>query len=296
MDIFTTRRIIFHETPLQIISLPLRIFFAGQDNNPQYFDGKLNPFLLILPIFSFIRSRQKNAVLLEQRIMLAFSILFLLLAFFQTGMRIRYIAPIIPFLVILSIFGLHNLHAWTKAHFQAYPNLAKSLPMLCILAMLSYNIIYLAKQFNYVQPLAFISGNVSRDNYISKYVHEYPVVQYANKQKNSPHKTLCLFLGNRGYYMDFPHTFDVPINKKSPFTQLITTSTDAATISKHLLNKGYTQILLRNDLTKFWIDNLKKHKDIAAFFFQDHTRLLYTQNGYSLFSIFPDQGLQQTKQ
>jgi len=45
LDPFTIRKLIFHESWWQMMLLPLRIFFEGQDGSPQYFDGKLNPFL-----------------------------------------------------------------------------------------------------------------------------------------------------------------------------------------------------------------------------------------------------------
>lgn len=288
IDIFTTRRLLFHESPLQILLLPLRIFFHGQDNNPQYFDGRLNPFLLFLPIFAFIQTKKSVLVRLEQKIMLAFCVLCLLFALFQTGIRIRYIAPIIPFLVILSMFGLYNLTALASHLVKERTKATEILPILLITMMLGYNGQYLVQQFRYVRPFDYLTGKISRDKYIARYVQEYPVVLFANHHKETKEKTLCLFVGNRGYYMDFPHIFDVPTNKSSFFAELVSQTSDPSTLAQILQKKGYKRILLRNDLTNFWLNNLKKHKNIAAFFFQHQAKLIYSKNGYSLFDILPE--------
>ncbi len=116
---FAIRRIIYNESLMQTVLVPVRIFFEGEDNNPKYFDGKLSPFLFILPFFAFLRIKQDNAVIrLEKKILLLFSILFILFAFAKTDMRIRYIAPVIPPLVMLSVMGLHNIFSLLSARFS----------------------------------------------------------------------------------------------------------------------------------------------------------------------------------
>lgn len=50
---FTYRSLIYGESGVEIALLPLRIFFQGKDGDPQYFDGKLNPLLLIFSFFCF---------------------------------------------------------------------------------------------------------------------------------------------------------------------------------------------------------------------------------------------------
>lgn len=97
IGLFAYRSLVYHESWWQIALLPVRIFFQGQDGNPQYFDGKLNPFLLLLLPFAFFRIRSDTPLLgSEKRVLLAYTALFFATAFFSSGMRIRYISPIIP--------------------------------------------------------------------------------------------------------------------------------------------------------------------------------------------------------
>jgi hypothetical protein len=108
--IFTVREALYEETWQDMAFLPVRIFFQGKDGDPKYFDGKLSPFLLIFPFFAFLRFRRDPAHLkAEKTIFASFAFLYFFLALFTFGLRIRYIAPFIPALVILSIFGINRI-------------------------------------------------------------------------------------------------------------------------------------------------------------------------------------------
>ena len=92
-------------------------FFEGRDDDPRYFDGQLNPFLLLLLIPAFLKfDKERTEFLIEKRVMFAFAVLFMLIAFLRTSIRIRYIVPIIPPLVILSMFGLDNLAGYLRVN------------------------------------------------------------------------------------------------------------------------------------------------------------------------------------
>lgn len=54
---FTNRKVLYNETWWQTLLLPARFFFEGQDGNPRFFDGMLNPFLLLFMLFSFFHYR-----------------------------------------------------------------------------------------------------------------------------------------------------------------------------------------------------------------------------------------------
>jgi len=280
LDIFSVRRILFHESTLRILLLPIRIFFEGQDNNPQLFDGRLNPFLLVLPLFAFFTAKKGSAARIEKTSLALFSLLFLFIATFQSGMRIRYITPIIPPLIILSVFGLYNIQSFFRNK-----QIGSSITGVLLIAIFTYNGNYLIEQFKLVRPLSYISGKISREKYITRFRPEYPVIQFANKKLSKNNKVLCVFLGNRGYYMDFPHVFDMPFNENSFLNRTISKAKTGNDISRALTQNGFTQILFRNDLTTDWLNNLQQYKKTAILFFQHDLELMYTANGYTLFHI-----------
>jgi hypothetical protein len=63
--------------------------------------------------------------------------------------------------------------------------------------MFSYNAHYIASQFQIIQPLSFLRGTISREQYITHFRPEYTVIQYANNHLKQDESVLCMFLGNR---------------------------------------------------------------------------------------------------
>ncbi|MGD8993379.1 MAG: phospholipid carrier-dependent glycosyltransferase, partial [Desulfobacterales bacterium] len=196
---FAMRSVIYGESWWEIALIPVRIFFQGQDNSPKHFDGKLTPFLLLLPLCAFFQNPGHSASLrIEKKIFLFFALFFVMYTFCTTSIRIRYISPILPALIILSTFGFHNL---VSALTKRWDNLPKGFSTACIAviggALFAYNGAYIVQQFHYVQPFSYISGQLDRDAYIVKYRPEYSIYQYANRNLPDSSKILGLYLGNR---------------------------------------------------------------------------------------------------
>jgi len=215
VDLFTYRTSIYHETWWQMVHLPVRVFFQGQDGNPQYFDGKLNPFLLLFALFAFYRIKKDPPILRsEKKTLLAFGALFFATAYFSSGMRIRYISPIIPPLVILSIFGVRKIVDLVSALKPRHSrNIGFAVVFLIVSFSLWLNAHYIFTQYRYVDPITYLSGTVSRDQYIERYRREYPVLRYINENLHPNAKILFIHMGNRGYYCDREYVFDMTHNR-----------------------------------------------------------------------------------
>lgn len=245
-NIFVTRRMLYNESALETLFLPVRFFFQGQDDNPRYFDGKLNPFLLLLPLCALLTLRKDPNYPNENRellILFSFALLYFFFVFFQTSMRVRYIAPSLPPLVILSVLGLHNLCSYIGQrtiklrNIRAYSLLVAALTGFILLP----NFSYLKNQFSIVEPLSYISGKLNRNAYITKFRPEFPAISWLNSKTEGNSKVLCVFLGNRGYYMDFTPTFT------NPFISGL-----------HAKVEGHEYVLLRNDLFEYWLSKNKQ--------------------------------------
>jgi 4-amino-4-deoxy-L-arabinose transferase-like glycosyltransferase len=207
---FLSRKILYKETWWQVMSVPVRIFFQGKDDNPQFFDGQLHPYLFIFPFFAFFWIKKDTQILKTERlILLAFSLLYLLFTFFTADMRIRYVAPIIPPLVILAVFGLNAIvTVVTDKYRPVAPGLGVGLISVLLLLLFSTNAAYIFRQFNIVDPFSYLSGRLDREAYIEKYRPEYPVFLFANQHLTKDDKILGLFLGKRRYYSDREIIFD----------------------------------------------------------------------------------------
>ncbi len=284
--IFASRKILYHETWWQALLLPVRFFFTGQDDNPRYFDGKLNPFLFILPFFAFLKKSKSSQIQREKYTLLAFALLFFFFTFFQEALRIRYIVSIVPALVLLAIFGLQNIFSTTAAITSTRVRRGvQGLIFLIPCAMLAYNTHYIIGQFQTIQPLSYILGKVDREEYITRFRPEYPVIQYANNHLQSDNKVLCIFLGNRGYYMDFKPVFDRP-GQGGFLLDILQPPAQGKIIKNELLRRNISHILLREDLTQNWLQRLPDDKQLVIVnFFQQETQKLFSSGGYSFFRI-----------
>lgn len=285
VGLFAYRNLVYHETWWQMALLPLRVFFQGQDGSPQYFDGRLNPFLLLLPFFAFYRFRRDTKVIkVEMKIILVFSVLYFTFALFSSSLRIRYISPIIPPLIILSIYGIKKMVLMiSQLRSGAIKGIAVATIFLLISLLLCLNGGYIVDQFRYVNPIRYLNGTLSRDNYIDKYRFEYPTIRYINENLPLNAKILFIYIGNRGYYCDRSYLLDI-IGNRGMLHQILKRSNRSEEILKGLKSKGITHLLIRYDLFEPWVksDFTITEQKLTEKFFKEHVKLLYFKWGYGV--------------
>ena len=276
------RKVLYGESWWEIVLVPLRIFFQGVDDSPRYFDGKLNPALIIFPLFSIL-TLKPGKQRAEKKIMALFAVMFILLVFFQTTMRIRYVAPVIPILVILSMFGLNNISGLLGERFSRNNvRIAGVIVLVSVSLMFSTNIRYVIDQFKVVTPVAYVSGRISRDNYIERFRPEYAAIKYSNDHLKGDINILSLFIGGRGYYIDNETHFDI-----EPLRSAVMQSGTQGEIGLNLRRLGFTHVLLRRDMFNNWChNNLSKEQiGLVADFFKEKGRLLFSKDGHDLYRL-----------
>jgi hypothetical protein len=285
---FVLRKLLYHETLLEILCVPFRIFFEGLDDSPRYFDGKLNPALLLLPGFAFIlpsREKDSDEEIFEKRAMLLFSILLILLVFFRTSMRIRYIVPAVPCLVILSVVGLKKIFGLIQERFTGKARqVVTGLSLIIVMLPFYLNANYIVQQFRTVAPFEYLGGYISRDQYIEKFRPEYAAINHANVFLPPDAKILSLFIGGRGYYSEREMIFDFNM---ALFQPLIHTSDLPEKVRSTLTELGFTHLLIRFDMFDNWCHNNldQKEKQMVIDFLSTEGSLLFAKNGHGLYKL-----------
>ena len=300
--LFTYRSIVYEETKWQMLLLPVRIFFEGEDGNGRYFDGKLNPFLLIFTVLAFIGTRrsrkhqefmepergdQNRWLLSQKKILLAFSVLYFLFALFSTVLRIRYISPIIPPLVILSVFGMKNSMDILKSKLrQEHEYIAGFAGGAILVVCLGLNVNYLWTQFNVVDPISYLAGKVSRDEYITRYRPEYPVMQYANKNLLPDDRILFMFMGKRGYYCDRAYVLDSS-GSTSLLMKIVSRSDTPEEIASALRKSGITHMMFQSNIFNRWMteDLPEEKRGLFKAFLGRYAKLIYSHHLYGLVAL-----------
>jgi 4-amino-4-deoxy-L-arabinose transferase-like glycosyltransferase len=279
LGVFSIRKGVYHETGWQMALVPIRVFFEGRDGSPQHFDGKLNPFLILLPFFAFYRAREAESLKKEKMILLAFSVFCFGFAFFTVDLRIRYISAIIPPLVILSVLGAKGLSSNLVGFLRKRPNLRFSWAFLVLALPIAYNAPYLVNQFAYVDPFRYLSGELSRDEYIARFRPEYDAMKFVNESLPEDAKVLFAFMGDRGYYCEKDYFFG-----ESVLGRVFQSASAPEEISFKLKETGATHLLIYHHLFEKWMrENFRGEKEkLLRKFFEDHVRYLFFRHGFSV--------------
>ncbi len=281
---FSYRAMGLEESGLEIALIPLRIFFQGQDGNPKYFDGALNPLLLLLPLFAFVGTRSDPASWKsEKNRLLLFAGLFVFIIFISVDMRVRYILPAIPPLTILAAYGLRNLlNVAGRMQSKFRQNAARGLICLLVTGLFVQNYLYLDGLFRTIRPMTYINGHIERDAYIAQFRPAITVHRYAGRHLEKDAKILGLFLGYRSYYSDRELVFGNAI-----FKNAVQRSVDAADVARQLKSEGLTHLLIRDALFNKWVSDNFTERDkmrLRSFFAKSAPRL-FSGRGYGLHAI-----------
>jgi hypothetical protein len=199
-------------------------------------------------------------------------------------MRIRYVGPAIPPLVILSIFGVRNGIQLIDSRFSPFFKKVLLGSGLAILVFFgSMNVKYILNQYQIFDPISYITGRVGRDAYIEKFRPEYAAIKYANNNLSADAKILGIFLGNRSYYSDREMRFDFNKFIRNAFEQKYSDEK----ILVNLKNSGITHLLIRYDLFNNWVGNnfdesIRQRLDQ---FFKNYTVLIFSKNGHGLYNL-----------
>lgn len=272
LGIFAKRELLYGENWWQIAALPLRIFFSGRDDVPQYFDGALSPILILLLPWAF-----KGKWLEEKKLFLGFALLFLAYSVVLVDMRARYILPIVPPLVVLLVYGIFNLYLRIKRPAYLFAGLA-------LFAVLHGA--YLWQYAVIVSPLGYLSGRESRDDYLTRMLPGYPVFRFINRSLSPSAKIYLLFMGRRAYYCERDYFHD---GGELPglLVGAIRSAKDSARIGIPMKNQGITHLVVREDLLgQFLKFNLtpaeqSRWQEFAA----GRLELLFSDRGYSLYQL-----------
>lgn len=264
------RFLLYKETTLDIILLPLRIFWEGADNSIEKFDGVLNPFLLLFIPLAFIKKGGRAVKHLA-----LFSLLFFLMAASTADLATRYLMPAIPAMIVMAAFGAKNL-------FEA----RKEAAIAALAALFAFNAFYAGSLYSKYRPFDYLFGAGTRGDYLLATLPDYRAVEYANANLPSDSRVLLLFSGDRGYYWEREYRYWDRTGVT--FKRLIKRYyNDAAGLRAAFKGFGITHLFVHDGIfERFANDNFSPDelKGLAEFF-QKRARRIYGANGFSIFEL-----------
>lgn len=272
LGIFEKRHLLYGESIWQILGLPLRVFFTGQDDNPQYFDGVLTPVLVVLLPWAF-----KGKWGEDKKLIALFAFGYFVLALFLIDMRIRYILLIVPSLVVLLVYGIFNMYLSAKR------------PALLVATLIFFAVCHGTYFWGYMhrdRPLNYLRGSETREAFLRRVLPEYPAMRYVNDEVDPAAKIYLLFLGRRAYYCERDYFHDAG-ELPAFLIGAIQKAKDPQDIGRTLNSRNITHLMFREDLLiRFLTENLtpalgRMWNDFAT----TRLRLAFRERGYAVYEI-----------
>lgn len=250
-NIFQRRAVMFGENIWDVLLIPVRIFFQGKDDSIQYFDGVLNPILLIMVPFAFFDKDFRR----DKTFFLFYSIFFFLIAYFMNSIRVRYIMPIVPILAILSVMGIKYLFDYSGEKTIPARRIGGLIVAAFIVVLLSYNVYYLKNYFLMIKPIEYILHQETKDEFLTRQIGSYPAMQFINENLPEDGRIFLMFLGGRGYYLDRPYTMERSFGMTT-LNHMVKAAENENEFKQYLHSLQSTHFLVRNEMfLKYLSDN-----------------------------------------
>jgi 4-amino-4-deoxy-L-arabinose transferase-like glycosyltransferase len=283
--IFQYREMMYGESFWDTLLIPLRYFFQGQDHSHRFFDGVLNPVLIILSPLAFI----DKSYMRDKLLFIIFSIFFVLVATYLDQTRIRYILPVVPILSILAVMGLMNTVNGNVNVSNYVKNFFAFTVLLIFVFLISQNFLYLRNYYQTINPWNYVSGKESRDAFLTRHVGSYAVMQYINAHTPPDSRIKLILVAGRAYYLDREYEYDRSMGMAF-ISALVKASREEKTFQQSVQSLGFTHLLVRTDLyLKFLHDNYPP-ETVNQFLRQMNrtTEVMYESNGHAVIRFIPD--------
>ena len=101
-----------------------------------------------------------------------------------------------------------------------------------------------------MEPLSYLSGEVSRDEYIAKHRPEYPAMKFINEKLPPDVLISFIFLGNRGYYCERDYVFG-----ESQLERTVKQANTSEGILSGLARAGITHLFIHDPILGKWAMN-----------------------------------------
>jgi hypothetical protein len=290
MGFFKMREMFYGENFWETLLIPIRIFFQGQDNSSRYFDGVLNPILIILPPFALMN----KSFLRDKLFFISFAIFFILTVFFleqkafSMEQIVRYILPVIPLLSILTVMGLVNIWEWTMNLSIPSRNVLSAFLLAIFIIIVSKNIFYIKNYYQNISPMNYISGKESKDEFITRHISSYPAIKYINTNTPKNARVRLVFLAGRGYYLDRIYNEGTSYGI-GDVSGLVANSYEDRSFQAYLHSFNCNYLLVRTDLYLQYLQENYTKETTNRLFEQMNkaTEMIYNANGYAVYRLIP---------
>jgi hypothetical protein len=261
--------------------LPWRLSFSGRFDS-LLFDGVLGPtlliftFLAVVSIVPFIRRQLVIAIPKETGFMLIVSS-----AFFLFGtQQARFWLPSQMLVCVYAAPIVESIVSLTRKR-----RVIKIALFFIVIFSLASNMLYLGKQFLRIGYYRPVLGVEQERAFLIRKVSGYPALEYINKKLPEHSRSLCVWTGAYGYYINREYYSDT-LFEDFTFKSFINGSKNGKELSKRLGEAGFTHLYVLLPLLE---RNMRRgQREIFGDFLKNGALEIFRYQDYSVFAILKD--------
>jgi len=290
ISFFKMREFMYGESLWGTLLIPIRMFFQGKDTSYQYFQGSLNPILILFSPFVLLNKRYSK----DKFLFVFFSVIFMIMAFFLTAKQVRYILPVLPFLAIIAVMGIKDLldkmGEKTLFSFLRFKEKIKSTARVFVLSsviiLLTFNLVYLKYRIEIINPFPYVMGKETRESFLRHHLLHYDAVKFINDTLPDDAVVFTMFLGSRGYYLNRKYKNESSFGM-STIKHLVNSSVDEEKFVEYIRSMNVTHILMRTDLVDNYLQDNFSKKEVKRILqlVSKYWKKVYENNGYAVWDI-----------
>ncbi len=207
--------------------LPWNISFNAELNSTR-FDGMIGPaFLLLLPLLLIRRNSQTDVTTIGVYCLVSF------LFWASSSQDLRYLVPVLPFLALLC--GVAVDRSCTSRVLSTY-----AIAVIC--GSILFNLVQNVREFSRVNPLPFIVGKETRDEFLSRSLSTYRTYDAANRML--PNDARIFLVNMKNYQFFCEHScYSDSMFETHTLQKILRTSTFPYEIRRSLHSMGFTHIM-----------------------------------------------------
>lgn len=182
---------------IEEVLVPWRISTVMRPDAPSNVDGVLGPLFLVGTVL-FVGLRKKPAAL---GYVGALALIFFLCMWARGSVRSRYLIPVLAPLTLLCGYAAERLRTASPRAGRCGIGIAAAL-------LFTFHGWWLFRYTARVDPLPFLSGTVSRAEYLRGQIPDYDCYEFINEKLPPEARLFFLYTGNDGYYCDRDYIYD----------------------------------------------------------------------------------------
>jgi hypothetical protein len=272
---------------LDFLLLPINLTFYSKSNSLS-FDGSIGYlYFALLPGLFWLRKKWLPVAIL-------FAVL--LIFWFIHFQYIRLLTSALALFTLLSVAGVEKMTRLPQGEILGSSAAPVSTPwfhwrtLIPIgLAMVTLvNLAMVAKEWKSHQPLSYLLGQESREQYLSRQIPGYSLYQKVNQELGPEDKVLLVYMRNFGYLLDKPFVSD-SFFEAFTLQSILQDSPDEDTIRSRLQSRGLTHLLFAFNYVFGELSALNENQRlILKNFLNTNAEIIENKNGYALYRFMLD--------